>query len=77
MDWKRITFDPNQMGGQACIRGLRIPVATIVRCVASGMSTQEIIDAYPDLEGEDIAEALHYAATLAEDRIIPLTRTGT
>jgi uncharacterized protein (DUF433 family) len=76
MEWKRITFDPNQMAGQACIRGLRIPVATIVRCVASGMSTQEILDAYPDLESEDVAEALRYAATLAEDRVIPLTRTG-
>ena len=43
----RITFDAAKMGGQACIRGLRIPVATVVRCVASGMSNQEILDAYP------------------------------
>lgn len=76
MALKRITFDPKQMSGQACIRGLRIPVATIVRCVASGMSNQEILKAYPDLEEEDIAEALRYAATLAEDRIIPLKPTG-
>ena len=76
MNGKRITFDPAQMGGQACIRNLRIPVATIVRCVANGMSTQQIIEAYPDLEAEDIAEALRYAATLTEDRVIPLPRTG-
>ncbi len=50
----RITFNPKQMGGQACIRGLRIPVATVVRCVAAGMSTPEILAAYPDLEAADI-----------------------
>lgn len=55
---KRITFSPSQMSGQACIRGLRIPVATIVRCIASGMSTQEILDAYPDLEADDVRAAL-------------------
>ena len=76
MEWKRITFDPNQMGGQACIRRLRIPVATVVRCVASGMPIREILEAYPDLVAEDIEEALQYAATLTEDRIIPLRSTG-
>ena len=76
MPYERITFDANKMGGQACIRGLRIPVATVVRCVASSMSTQKILEAYPDLEPEDIAEALQYAANLTEDRIIPLTQTG-
>ncbi len=76
MEWKRITFDPNQMGGQACIRGLRIPVATVVRCIAGRMSVPEILRAYPDLEEEDIAEALRYAASLTEDRVIPLGRTG-
>ena len=72
----RITFDPNKMGGQACIRGLRIPVATIVRCVASGMSTEEILDAYPDLEAGDIRAALRYAASLTEDRVIPVEAGG-
>ena len=62
MKWTRITFDPKQMGGQACIRGLRIPVATVVRCVASGMTSPEILDAHPDLEQADIDEALRYAA---------------
>ena len=64
MNCRRITFDPNQMGGQACIRGMRLPVATVVRCVANGMSFEEILaaypSAYPSLEREDIAEALQY-----------------
>ena len=72
MTFPRITFDPNQMNGQACIRGLRIPVATVVRCLASGMSADEILSDYPDLEREDIAEALRYAAFLAEDRVLPV-----
>jgi uncharacterized protein (DUF433 family) len=76
MTWPRITFNPNQMGGQACIRGLRIPVATVVRCIASGMSNQAILDAYPDLQADDIREALDYAASLTEDRFIPLKPTG-
>lgn len=68
---QRITFDPNVLGGQACLRGLRIPVAAIVRCVACGMSRAEILRDYPDLEDLDITAALEYAATLTEDRIIP------
>ena len=60
----RITIDPAQMGGMPCIRGLRIPVATVVDLVAAGLSTDEILTDYPDLEREDIAEALRYAAAL-------------
>jgi len=75
METNRITFDPKQMAGQACIRGMRIPVATVVRCIASRMSTKEILEAYPDLEEEDITAALRYAASLTEDRVIPLTQT--
>lgn len=75
MEPNRITSDVNQMGGQACIRGLRIPVATVVRCVAGGMLTKEILEAYPDLEEEDIEAALRYAATLTEDRVIRMTNT--
>lgn len=71
MKYQRITFDPNKMGGQACIRSMRLPVSTVVRCVASGMSFDEILKAYPQLEREDIAEALQYAASLTEDRIVP------
>ena len=72
MEFKRITFEPSKMGGQACIRGMRLPVATIVRCVASDMSVDQILKAYPELEREDITESLQYAACLAEDRLIPL-----
>ena len=58
MNFERITIDPAQMGGVPCIRGLRIPVATVVDMVAAGMSHDEIIADYPDLMREDIAEAL-------------------
>jgi len=69
---ERITVDPRQMGGVPCIRGLRIPVATVVGMVADGMSDQEILDAYPDLEREDIRAALHYAARAVSERELPL-----
>jgi len=60
MKLNRITVDPNQMGGIPCIRGLRIPVATVVEMVAEGINEAEILQAYPDLEAEDIREALRY-----------------
>lgn len=64
-----ITFDPNVMGGKACIRGMRITVALVVNLVANGMTVDEIIADYPDLEPEDINQALRYAAWAAEDAI--------
>lgn len=63
MEFRRITADQLMMAGVPCIRGLRIPVATVVGMVADGMSADEILAAYPDLEREDIAEALRFAAT--------------
>lgn len=69
----RISVDANQMGGVACIRHLRIPVATVLSLLADGMSTSDILDAYPDLETEDIHQALHYAAYLAQERDIPIS----
>lgn len=66
MQFERITVNPAQMGGVPCIRGLRIPVATVVNMVAAGMSFGEILDDYPDLERNDIREALHYAAAVME-----------
>jgi uncharacterized protein (DUF433 family) len=72
MKFARITTDPNRMGGVPCIRDLRIPVATIVAMVADGMSEQEILEAYPDLESEDIREALRYAAEAVQERELPL-----
>jgi uncharacterized protein (DUF433 family) len=76
MQFIRITVDPGQMAGVPCIRGLRIPVATVVGMVAEGMSPQEILAAFPDLEGEDIREALHYAAETLRERTLPLTRVA-
>ena len=62
MTFTRVTVDPEKMGGVPCIRGLRVPVATIVEMVAKGMEGEEILRGYPDLEPEDIREALRYAA---------------
>ncbi|MFN3412704.1 MAG: DUF433 domain-containing protein [Thermoanaerobaculum sp.] len=72
MRFRRITVNPNQMGGVPCIRGLRIPVATVVAMVADGMSEAEILQTYPDLEPEDIQEALRYAAEAVRERELPL-----
>ncbi len=69
MLFKRITFDPMIMGGQACIRGMRISVSLIVNLIANGMSKEEIIQEYPDLEQADIEESLHYAAWVAREEI--------
>jgi uncharacterized protein (DUF433 family) len=65
----RITFDPKIMGGRACIRGMRITVALVVNLVANGMRTDDIIREYPDLESEDIRQALAYASALANEEI--------
>jgi len=72
MNFSRITIHHNQMNGMPCIRGLRIPVATIVAMVAEGMNNQEILAAYPDLENDDIAESLRYAAEALRERELPL-----
>jgi uncharacterized protein (DUF433 family) len=65
----RITFDPQVMAGQACVRGMRITAALIVRLIAQGKSREEILMEYPDLEPEDIHDALSYAAWLASDHV--------
>lgn len=72
MTFERITVEPGQMDGVPCIRGLRIPVATVVGMVAEGMSDAEIVDAYPDLEVADVQEALRYAAEAVRERELPL-----
>ncbi len=76
MKFNRITVNANQMGGQPCIRGLRIPVATVVSMVADGMTNQEILTAYPDLEMEDIQEALRFAAEAVRERELPLVESA-
>ena len=72
LEFNRITFDPNVMGGKACIRGMRVTVSLILNLVANGMSSAEIIDAYPYLEQDDIRQALKYAAWLTEETVHPL-----
>ena len=72
MDFARITADPARMGGVPCIRNVRIPVATVVDMVADGMSTGEILKAYPDLDPDDIREALRFAAEAVRERELPL-----
>lgn len=68
----RITFDPNLMGGRACLRDMRVTVGMIVGLVASGYSSAEILQAYPYLEAEDIHEALKYAAWRVEEVELPM-----
>ncbi|MBD6617315.1 DUF433 domain-containing protein [Komarekiella sp. 'clone 1'] len=67
----RITFDPSIMGGQACIRGMRVPVSLVVNLVANGKLVEEILEEYPDLEPEDIRQSLLYAAWLTQERVYP------
>ena len=71
MAFERITVEPEQMDGLPCIRGLRIPVAPVVDMVASGMSETKILNDFPDLEREDIREALRYAAAAVRERQLP------
>jgi uncharacterized protein (DUF433 family) len=68
----RITFDKEIMGGRACIRGMRITVSTVLNLIANEMTVDEVIQAYPYLEPEDIQQCLKFAAWLAEDTIYPL-----
>ncbi len=72
MIFERITVEPDKMAGQPCIRGFRIPVATVVAMVADGMAPAEIVAELPDLEVEDVAEALRYAAEAVRERELPL-----
>lgn len=71
-----ITVEPGTHAGQPCIRGLRIPVATVVEMVAAGMSVEEIVADLPDLEAEDVAEALRYAAETVREGHLPDARRG-
>ena len=70
----RITFNSDMMGGRACIRGMRITMAHVVNLVANGMATDEILTEHPDLEAEDVRQALHYVAFLAREETYPLKK---
>jgi len=72
MKFPRVTVNPAQMGGIPCLRGLRIPVAVVVGMVSEGMTNAQILEAYPDLEVEDIREALRYAAEAVRERELPV-----
>src|SRR6185312_1312941 len=72
MSFTRITVRADQMDGVPCIRGLRIPVATVVGMIADGMTAAEVVEAYPDLEAADVQEALRYAAEAVRERELPL-----
>ncbi len=76
MTFTDITVSPDQMGGVPCIRGLRVPVSAVVDMVADGMSTSETLKAYPDLEADDVTEALRYAAEAVRERELPLATAG-
>ena len=74
--FSRITVRPDQMGGVPCIRALRIPVATVVGLLAQGVSREDVLAEYPDLEIEDLREALLFAAAAVEERQLPLAASG-
>ena len=76
LGFDRITFDPNILGGKACIRGMRISVSLIVNLVANGMTAPQIVAEYPDLEEEDVSQALKYAAWTADDQFLPTAETA-
>jgi uncharacterized protein (DUF433 family) len=72
----RISFDPNVMGGRACIRGMRITVSLILNLISNGMTTAEIVKEYPYLEEDDIRQSLQYAAWLADETVQVLEMTS-
>jgi uncharacterized protein (DUF433 family) len=72
MRYDRITYDPQILGGRACIRGMRIPVSLVVKLVANGMTVEQILRECPDLEAEDVHQALQYAADLVDEELHPL-----
>jgi len=76
LNFPRITVNPKQMGGVPCIRGLRLPVATVLRMLAAGLAERQILDEYPDLELSDVRECLKYAAAVALDRELPLPQSA-
>jgi uncharacterized protein (DUF433 family) len=74
--FERITVDPDMMGGAPCIRGMRLPVATVVAMVADGMTVDEIVAELPDLEVDDVTEALRFAAAAVRERELPLRHSA-
>jgi uncharacterized protein (DUF433 family) len=73
-NFERITVEPGKMDGVPCVRHLRVPVATVLRLLAGGVSEAEILLDYPDLQPEDVRECLRFAAAAASERELPLQR---
>lgn len=71
LGFDRITFDPDMLGGKACVRGMRISVSLVVNLIANGMTVEEIAAEYPDLDPEDIRQCLRYAAWTADEGVYP------
>ncbi len=74
MAFSRITIDPGQMGGRPCIRGLRVTVGMILGQLAAGRTVEEVLEDYPYLERDDVLAALDYAAAMADERELPVSR---
>ena len=74
--FNRITFDPNVMGGRACIRGMRLTVSLVLNLISNGMTARQIVKEYPYLEEEDIRQSLQYAAWLAEESVLALEQSS-
>jgi uncharacterized protein (DUF433 family) len=72
LGFDRITFEPDVMGGRACIRGLRVTVSLLVNLVANGMGIEEILETYPYLESGDVRQSLQYVAWLADETVYVL-----
>ncbi len=72
LGFERITFNPNVMGGRACIRNMRITVSLIVNLIANGMTFAEVLEAYPYLEENDLQQSLQYVAWLANESVYPM-----
>jgi uncharacterized protein (DUF433 family) len=72
MTFERVAVDHRIMGGVPCVRGTRIPVATVVAMVAESMTTDEIVSEFPQLSSEDVRDALRYAAAAVDERDLPL-----
>ncbi|MEW5720359.1 MAG: DUF433 domain-containing protein [Chloroflexota bacterium] len=70
--FNRITLDPDKCFGKPCVRGLRMPIASILSYLSSGMTIEDILKEWPELEREDVLQALGYAAWAMEERVVPL-----
>lgn len=75
--FNRITLDTAKCFGKPCIRGLRMPVASVLNYLSSGMTVDDILKEWPELEKEDIYQALGYAAWVMEERVVPLEAVAT